>query len=265
MDLDDRDDPNGVLLVERDGPVVTVTMNRPDALNAFDWDLHHAFSSFWLNVETDLSIRAVVVTGAGRAFSAGGDTDDFELFRVDQMQRARIMRSSRRLVEEMLNVRPPVIAAVNGHAVGLGCTLLTLCDIVFMADNARIQDPHVPVALVAGDGSAVTWPHLMGMLKAKQYLLTGEPVPAADAVAMGLANFVVPKDELLSAAVAYAHKLAALPPQAVQDTKAILNQHLRTSAVLTLGYGLASETHSHDTPEYAAVAQRFQDMKKGKE
>lgn len=252
-----------VLKVDRDGPVTILTLNRPDALNSFDEELHHAFARFWLDLESDLSVRAVVLTGAGKAFCAGGSIDDFDLFRTDLGARAKIMRSARRVVDEMLNVRVPVIAAVNGHAIGLGCTLATLCDIVFLSQDARLADPHVTVALVAGDGGAVTWPHMTSMLKVKQYLLSGDPVPASEAVAMGLANFVLPRDEVLPAAIAYAHKLAALPPQAVQDTKAVLNQHLRESAVRTLGYGVAAETHSHDTPEYAAVPERFRSRSRG--
>lgn len=249
--------PNDVLLVERDGPVAIVMLNRPEHLNAFDDALHHDFSRFWLDLEHDLDVRAVVLTGAGKAFSAGADIDGFDRLRTDLAARNALMRGARRIVDDMLNVRVPVVAAVNGAAVGLGCTLATLCDIVFLADTARFADPHVSVALVAGDGGAVTWPHMTSMLKVKQYLLTGDPVPPDEAVAIGLANFVVPADRVVAEAVAFAHRLAAQPPQAVQDTKAVLNQHLRLSAVTTLGYGLAAETHSHDTPEYAEVPNRF--------
>jgi enoyl-CoA hydratase/carnithine racemase len=255
--------PDHVLLVERDGPVAVVTMNRPDQLNAFDDELHQAFSRFWIDLDHDLDVRAVVLTGAGKAFSAGGNVADFDRLRTDLAARARLMRGARRIVDEMLNVRVPVVAAVNGHAIGLGCTLATLCDIVFLADTARIADPHVTVALVAGDGGAVTWPHMASMLKVKQYLLTGDPVPPDEAVAIGLANFVVPADQVVAEATAFAHRLAALPPQAVQDTKAVLNQHLRLSAVAALGQGLAAETHSHDTPEYAEVPERFRSRPRG--
>ncbi len=110
---------------------------------------------------------------------------------------------------------------------------------------------------MAGDGGAVTWPHYTSLLKVKQYLLTGDRVPAADAVGIGLANFAVPADDLMTAARAFADRLAALPPQAVQQTKAVLNQHLRMAAVATLGYGLAAESQSHDTVEYAKVPESF--------
>lgn len=254
---------DSVLLVERDGPVALVTLNRPDALNAFDEELHHAFARLWVDLDADLDVRAVVLTGAGRAFCAGGSIDDFDLFRTDLGARTKIIRSARRLVDEMLNVRVPVVAAVNGPAVGLGCTLTTLCDIVYLADTAVLGDPHVSVALTAGDGGAVTWPHLTSLLRAKQYLLTGDTMKADVALELGLANFVVPHESVIPEAMAFAQRLAALPPQAVQDTKSLLNQQLRLSAVTALGYGLAAETHSHDTPEYAEVPARFRSRKGG--
>jgi enoyl-CoA hydratase len=245
------------LLVEQAGPVLRVTFNRPEAMNSFDDDLHAGFPALLDRIDDDPDVRAVVLTGAGRALSAGGNTADFPLFADDQRARGKAMRQARRLVDAMLGVRVPVIAAVNGPAVGLGCTLATLCDVVFLADDTFLADPHVTVGLVAGDGSAVTWPFLTSMLRAKEYLLTGERIPAARAVEFGLANHAVPRDELLDRASAFAAKVAGLPPQAVQDTKSVLNQHLRSAAVAALGFGIAAETHSHDTPEYGAIADRF--------
>jgi enoyl-CoA hydratase/carnithine racemase len=251
------DTSGSVLRVVRDGAVTILTLNRPEHLNSFDEALHQAFARFWIDLDYYDSVRAVVLTGAGRAFCAGGSIDDFDLFRTDLAARANAMRSARRLIDEMLNVRVPVVAALNGPAVGLGATLSSLCDVVFIADTAHLADPHVAVALVAGDGGAITWPHHTSLLKAKQYLLTGDRVSPDEAVALGLANFVAPAADVVTEAIAFAQRLAALPPQAVQDTKMLLNQHLRRSAVAALGYGLAAETHSHDTPEYAAVPERF--------
>ncbi len=241
--------------VETDGPVRIVTLNRPDALNAFDDEMHGAFEQLWRAIDDDTDARAVVITGAGKAFSAGGDLDEFERYRLDQQARARAMATGRRLVNQMLDVTVPVVAAVNGPAVGLGCTLTTLCDIVFIADHTFLADPHVSVALVAGDGGAVTWPALTSLHRAKQYLLTGDRIPAADAVALGLANFVVPSEALQGEAVSFAHRLAAQPPQAVQETKALLNQVLRQAAVNSLRYGIVAEVHSHDTDAYGAIVE----------
>jgi len=248
--------PRGIR-VEADGPVRIVTLDRPDELNAFSEDLHAEFVDAWRALEDDDDARAIVLTGAGRAFSAGGSYEDFEHRRVDPVVRRRSLRLARRLVDDMLSMPLPVVAAVNGPAVGLGCTVTTLCDIVFMADTAFLADTHVSVALVAGDGGAVTWPAMTSLLRAKQYLLTGDRLPAAAAVELGLANFVVPADQLLAEATAFAHRLAAQPPQAVQETKALLNQQLRANAVKALGYGLAAESGSHDTESYREVGERL--------
>ncbi|SNQ47300.1 Enoyl-CoA hydratase [Frankia canadensis] len=245
-----------VLKVEKsDDGVAVVTLNRPEHMNAFDAALHDEFPRLMGSLDDDPTLRAIVLTGAGRAFSAGGNTDDFARFATDFQARRRAMRDARRVVDAMLGISIPVVAAVNGPAVGLGCTLATFCDVVFIAENTFLADPHVSVGLVAGDGGAATWPLLTSLLRAKEYILTGERLPAAKAVEFGLANHAVPADELLDRAIAFARKIAAQPPQAVQDTKNVLNQHLRAAATATLGMGLAAESQSHDTAEYAAIAE----------
>jgi len=249
------------VLIEEDGPVRILTMNRPEALNAFDGELHHALPDALHEVSDDPRVRAVVLTGAGRAFSAGGNIDDFTAFANDLELRRATLRLGRRLFEELINVHLPVIAAVNGPAVGLGCTIATACDAVIMSDQTFLADPHVTVALVAGDGGAVTWPLNIGLLRAKPYLLTGDRMPAEVAVSLGLATRAVPPEQVLPEATAMAHRIAALPPQAVQDTKSVLNQHLRMAAVTVLGYGLAAESQSHDTPEYKAVPEKMRARK----
>jgi enoyl-CoA hydratase len=249
---------NPVIRVESDGPLRIVTLNRAETLNAFDREIHAELPRVLNDLSRDRAARAVVLTGAGRAFSAGGDISNFALNKADLDHRRAGLREAQRLFDELISVHLPVIAAVNGPAVGLGCTVATACDIVFMADNAFLADPHVTVALVAGDGAAVTWPALTSLLKAKQYLLTGDRIPAREALAIGLANFVVPPEELMDAAIAFARRLAALPPQAVQDTKLVLNQVLRQRAASVLPFGLAAESQSSDTNEYAEVPARFE-------
>lgn len=245
--------------VRADGDVRIVTIDRPESLNAVTEDLLPELVAVWDRIDDDDGCRAVVLTGAGRAFSAGGSYDDFELRRVDRTVRRRSLRLGRQVAERMLDVAVPVVAAVNGPAVGLGCTMATLCDIVFLSERAFLADTHVAVALVAGDGGAVTWPAHTSLLRAKQYLLTGDRLSAAEALDIGLANFVVPADRLMADATAFAHRLAAQPPQAVQETKALLNQHLRANAVRALRFGLAAEGASHDTPDYLAAAERLRD------
>lgn len=245
------------LLVRADGHVRVVTLNRPDELNSFDEALHDLFPLTMRRLEDDDDVRAIVVTGAGRAFSAGGNLDEFALFRDDYGARRGAIRRARRLADDLFALAKPVIAAVNGPAVGLGCTIATLCDVVFMAEGSYLADPHVAVGLVAGDGGGVTWPYMTSMQQVKRYLLTGDRIPAATAVELGLALEVVPPDALVDHAVAFGQRLAALPPQAVQDTKAMLNQHYKAAAVTVLGHGLPAESQSHDTAEYSALVEQM--------
>src|SRR5579859_5016704 len=242
-----------VIHIEADGPVRLVTFNRPEAMNAFDREMQAELPRVLTELSRDREARAVVLTGAGRAFSAGGDIANFPLNAADLYHRRASLREARRLFDELISLHLPVVAAVNGPAVGLGCTVATACDIVFMAETAFFADPHVTVALVAGDGAAITWPALTSLLKAKQYLLTGDRMPAREALAIGMANFVVPPEELMDAAIAFARRLAGLPPQAVQDTKLVLNQVLRERAAGALPFGLAAESQSFDTAECAEV------------
>ena len=246
------------ILFENRGPIGLLTFNRPDQLNAFNKALVDEVTHLLDRVEKDENIRVLVVAGAGRAFSAGGDIANFPLNRADLYHRRAGLREGRRLFDELISLHLPVVAAVNGPAVGLGCTVATACDIVFMAEDAFLADPHVTVALVAGDGGAVTWPSLTSLLKAKQYLLTGDRMPAREALAIGMANFVVPAGELMDAATAFARRLASLPPQAVQDTKLVLNQLLRERAASVLPFGLAAESQSSDTVEYAEAPAKFE-------
>ena len=252
---------NDAVTIEADDHVRIVTLNKPDSLNAFDDDLHRALPDALREVERDREARVIVLTGAGRAFSAGGNIDDFETLSNDLWLRRNTLRTGRQLFEDVINVHLPIVAAVNGPAVGLGCTLATACDFVLISDQAFLADPHVQVALVAGDGGAVTLPLSAGLLRAKRYLLTGDRISPEVAVELGLATEVVPADSLMQEALHLAKKVAALPPQAVQDTKSVLNQHLRAAAVTSLHFGLAAESQSHDTVEYRAVPETFRSRK----
>lgn len=249
--------PVASVLVDDDGPVRIVTLNRPDSMNAFSDEMHDGLIDALRAIGRDDDARAIVLTGAGRAFSAGGDIDRFAFYANDFAARRAILRVGRQLFEDLINVHVPVVAAVNGPAVGLGCTLVSASDMVFMSEKSYLADPHVTVALVAGDGGAVTWPLNAGLLRAKEYLLTGDRVSPTVAVEIGMANRVVAADKLLAEATAFAHRLAALPWQAVQDTKMVLNQHVRQASVNALGIGFAAESQSHDTAEYRAVPARF--------
>lgn len=153
----------------------------------------------------------------------------------------------------------PLVAAVNGPAVGLGCTLAALCDLVYIAESAFISDPHVNVGLTAGDGGAPMWPLTMPIVKAKELLFFGTRISAAQAVEIGLANGVTPDGEVLDHAIGVAEKLAALPEQALRSTKRAVNLHIRRDANAVLDYALAAEFQSYDTPEHHEAVRKFLD------
>ena len=252
------------LLIEARGPVRLVTLNRPEAMNATNEALHGALVAVWRHLAADEEARAVVLTGAGRAFSAGGDFHHFVELWEDREQRRAEIEGARRLLTEMIDFPLPVVAAVNGPAVGLGCNLAVSSDIVLIAESAFIADPHVGVGLTAADGGAPTWPLLMGMLRAKEYLLTSERIPADQAVALGLANRAVPDGELLDQALGLAGRLAAQPPQAVRSTKRALNMHVKRAVAGVLEYALAEEFACFDTPEHQAIVRAFIERSKNR-
>ena len=243
------------LTVTSDGPVRIVTLNRPESLNAVSPDMQRSLISVWSQLAADREARAVVLTGAGKAFSAGGDMDNFLVQHEDVERRRASLRNARRLADEMVGFHLPVVAAVNGPAIGLGATLAILSDIVVMSEKSYLADTHVLVGLVAGDGGAAFWPLLTGLLRAKELLLLGSRVSPQEAVGLGLANRVVPAEQLMTEATDLAKRLAALPPQAVQDTKRSLNIHLKTAMGSVLDFSLATESESFGSPEVAeAVA-----------
>lgn len=245
------------LIIESRGPVRIVTLNRPEQLNATNEALHGALTRVWRHLAADADARSVVLTGAGKAFSSGGDFGHFVDLWSDRAARRREIDGARRLLTEMIDFPLPVVAAVNGPAVGLGCNLAVSSDIVLMAESAFISDPHVGVGLTAADGGAPTWPMLMSMLQAKEYLLTSERISAGRAVELGLANRTVPDAELMDDALALADKLAAQPPQAVQSTKRALNMHIKRAIAGVLEYALQEEFASFDTPEHQEIVRAF--------
>lgn len=254
---------DGILQVTSDGPVRIITLNDPDKLNAMTDPLHDALTDVWVHIMRDNDVRAVVLTGAGRAFSAGGNVPGFVRNVEDLEYRRGAMRNARLLVDHILGCHVPVITAVNGPAVGLGCSIAVSADLVLISEDAYLADTHVNVGLVAGDGGVVTWPFMMSMLKAKEYLFTGERIPAQTAVELGLANRVVPAASLLEEAVALAHKLAAQPAQALQETKRALNLFLQEAALRVLPYALSAESESFSSPEVKANAVKFAAKAKG--
>ncbi|SEG83769.1 Enoyl-CoA hydratase/carnithine racemase [Thermomonospora echinospora] len=246
------DDLPGELSVESDGPVRTVVINRPAELNAVDRPLHWALANVWQRLARDTEARAVILTGAGRAFSAGGDLGWITSFLDDPVARDESLREGAQIIEEMLRFPLPVVAAVNGPAVGLGCSVALLCDVVLISETAYLADPHVAVGLVAGDGGAAFWPLLTPILRSREYLYTGDRIPAAKAVELGLATRTTAPGDLLPEARRLAARFAAQPVEALRATKRVVNMHLSQALAGPLQAGFAAEAATMRSPEHRA-------------
>jgi enoyl-CoA hydratase/carnithine racemase len=245
--------------VAADGPIRIITLNRPDNLNAVNDALHTGLARLWGRLSEDYDARAAVITGAGRAFSAGGDFAYLEEISRDPVLRAKTIGHGRDLVLGLARSRVPVVAAVNGPAAGLGCSLVALSDVVYMAPGAYLSDPHVAIGLVAADGGPLVWPLQTSLLWAKEYALTGAKIPAARALEMGLANHVV--DDPVAEALACAKRIAGLSRQAVEATKRILNIQLERAVLATIDYATNAEEVTFSSDDFRATIARLTEGK----
>jgi enoyl-CoA hydratase len=227
--------------IVREGDLLIATIDRPGSdVNAVDGQLHADLAALFAGLKRESTARAVVLTGAKRAFSAGGDYDWLGTLRsVRQLDHLR--RDAKQMIWDLLDVELPIVAALNGPAVGLGASIALLCDAVVMADTAVIVDPHVRVGVVAGDGGAAIWPVLLGPILAKRYLLTGDPVSAEDAARLGLVTEVVPAREVAARARAWATRLAEGAPLAVRGTKTAINAQLKRALLDSFDLSMALE------------------------
>jgi len=208
----------------REHEVLWVTLNRPEVLNAANARLHTELVEIWRTIDKDPAVSAVVVTGAGRAFSAGGDLQMVENAYRNYDEIIRILDEARDLVYNLLNCSKPIVSAINGPAVGAGLVVALMADISIAAENARLTDGHLRMGVAAGDHAAIIWPLLCGMAKAKYYLMTSDFITGQEAERIGLVSLSVPGDALLEKAMEVATSLATGPRQAIKYTKRALNQ-----------------------------------------
>jgi len=240
------------VVVESDGPIRLIRLNRPENLNATNHVLHSGLAALFPQLDADDDARVAVLTGNGRAFSAGGDFDYLDELTGDAALRRVSLAHARLIVTGMVGCRVPIVAAVNGPAVGLGCSLVALSDIVYMAESAHLADPHVVVGLVAADGGPVVWPLLTSLQLAKEYALTGDRIPARRAAEIGLVNHVCPDDQVLDQALACAQRIARLPRRAVEDTRRVVNIQLERAVLAALDFALTAEDRSFRSEELRA-------------
>lgn len=245
----------------REGRVLTATIAAPGAVNAVDGALHDELAHIFTDLQRDPESDLIILTGAGRAFCAGGDFDWFEQ-QIREPKRFRdIGWDAKRIVTSLLDLEKPIICRLNGAAAGLGATIALLCDVIIADERAVIGDPHVKVGLVAGDGGAVIWPQLVGFARAKELLLTGDLVPAPEAVRIGLINHAVPGDQLDAKVAEVAGKILANPRWAVRYTKTIANQPLKALAAQMMDASIAYETLSNLAADRAEAVAAFREKR----
>lgn len=250
------------LLIRREASVLRVSLNAPDRLNAIGFAMESELLHLFQDLRRDRTTAVVVLTGEGRAFSAGGDLNHSLDLIGDTALIKEEFDLARRFINALLEVEQPIICRLNGDAIGLGATLALLCDLVVAVEGARIGDPHVRVGLVAGDGGALVWPLLVGYARAKQYLLGGELIGAREAQQMGLVNFCVSAGELDAKVDEWAQRWANGARNAIQWTKATVNLGLKAQAALVLDAGLAYEMSSLQSKDHLEAVHAFQQKRK---
>jgi enoyl-CoA hydratase len=249
-------DRHPAVVVDRLGSVARVTLARPEKANAMDAELTDALLGTVLALRDDPDVHAMVVTGQGGAFSAGGDFETIRAMRDDRPLRDAVLAAHQELFWVMTRLPFPTVAAVNGAAVGAGVTVALLCDLVVMAEDTFLSDPRVSLGLLDGAGGFLLWPLLTSLSAAKEHLLLGDRVSGIEAHRLGLVNRAVPGPEVLDEALQLAERLGSLPPHAVRQTRELLNFHIDRLAALLPDCARA-ESECFDTEEHRVLLERL--------
>jgi enoyl-CoA hydratase len=248
--------------IERRGNGIAVlTLNRPDRLNAVNARMHAELARFSRDFANDRELRVLILTGEGRAFSAGGDFGPGEPFGSDP-KGPDLWTEARQIVDHILECDKPIIAAVNGYAMGLGANVALLCDVVVAGPSSVFADTHVNMGIGAGDGGQLIWPFLIGVNKAKYFLMTGDRVKGKEAQELGLVNFYVENDaDLMPKAMEIAEKLAAGAPQAIAASKMAVNSYLRSVSSMLMPLCLRYEAMTMKTEDHQEAVKAFQEKR----
>jgi enoyl-CoA hydratase len=247
-----------IRIERRENGVVLATLNRPDKRNAVDDAMHHELAQLPRDADADPEVRVLLITGTGRAFCAGGD------FAGGLHPGPKMWMEARRIVDGLLDCQKPILTAVNGYAMGLGSTVALLGDVVFAARSATFADTHVRMGIAAGDGGQVIWPLLMGVNRAKYYLMTGDRIPAEEAERLGLVNFVVDDDALMDRALDLADRLAAGPSLAISASKVAVNQYMKMVSNVVLPLSLKLEEGTMATEDFREAVLAFAEKREPK-
>ncbi|MGH8810227.1 MAG: enoyl-CoA hydratase/isomerase family protein, partial [Noviherbaspirillum sp.] len=238
-----------------------VTLNRPDKLNAVDEEMHEELARLFIDCSQDPDSDVIILTGAGRAFCSGGDIDWMQKMIDDPRGFEKTAREGKQIVFSMLDCEKPIIAKLNGHATGLGATIALFCDVIYATEKTKIGDPHVSVGFVAGDGGAVIWPQLIGYAKAKEYLMSGDLISAAQAEKLGLINHVVAAEQLDEAVSAFARRLSTGAIKAIRWTKMSVNIGLKQLAHSIMDACIAYEALSNVTKDHQEAVNAFREKR----
>lgn len=246
---------------ERDGRLLRASFNHPDTLNAIDKTAHSELPRFFAELAGDPLSDVVILSGVGRAFSAGGNLDYIQEMIDEPSIFLNDIPDVKRIVFGLLDCPKPIIAKLNGPAVGLGATIALLCDVIFAAPTAKIGDPHVKIGFTAGDGGAFIWPHLIGHARAKEYLMTGRLLTAEEAERAGLINHVVPAADLDRVVDEFAKELLSGPMRAIQWTKLSVNIGLKQLAHAVMDASVAYEALSNVTDDHREAVRALREKR----
>lgn len=250
------------IALTRDGRLLTITLNQPDSLNAVNLRMHEELPEVFTFAAMDEHSDVVVFTGAGRAFSAGGNLEHIANNAAHPELFDNEVRLAKRIVSAMLDLDKPLVCRLNGHAVGLGATLALLCDVIFAVDTAKIGDSHVGIGLVAGDGGAAIWHQRIGLGRAKEYLFTGELLTAQKAEQIGLVNHCLPADQLDAAVQAFCDRLLQGSANAIRWTKVLTNLELKRVANAVMDAGIAYEALTVRSADHREGVRALQEKRK---
>ncbi len=247
----------------RQGRVLTLTLSNPKLMNAVDGEMHRELSTVFLDAADDPHSDVIVLTGERPAFSAGGDLNWMKRS-FEAGEKGPDAAEAKRIVFSLLDLEKPIIAKVRGPAVGLGATIALMCDVIFASDTARFADPHVRAGIVAGDGGAIIWPQLVGYARAKEYLMTGDPVKAVEAERIGLINHVVADGELDARVDEFAARIAGGATLAIKYTKVAVNIGLKQLAHSILDASIAYEMQTFATEDHREAVHAFLEKRPAK-